>query len=98
MSEEIMGRGRWWTEAEVARACELRDSGLNYVEIGKALDRTPVAVKDAIARHQPSEQMRVVGAPLGVTSEDRHFANDAIQGSAQLLAEIERVFGQRRAA
>lgn len=87
-------RGRAWKEAEIAQALKLKEGGLTTAEIGKALDRTECGVRDLFYRLQPYHHERRLGAPIGQTSEDRHFANDAAQGSARLRAEIERVFGR----
>lgn len=88
-----MGRGRHWTDAEYARLLALRTEGkLSVPEIARALDRTIGAIWAKLDQNPPNSCTEAIGQ----TSEDRHFANDAVRGSAMLRAEIERVF--RRAA
>jgi hypothetical protein len=89
-----MGRGRIWTDAEVAQLLSLRTGGLSVPEIARALDRTVGACWAKLDLNPPNSCTEAIGQ----TNEDRHFANDAIEGSARLLAEIERVFGQQRMA
>jgi hypothetical protein len=85
---------RRWTDAEVAQLLSLRTGGLSVPEIARALDRTVGAVWAKLDLNPPNSCTEAIGQ----TNEDRHFANDAIIGSARLLAEIERVFGQQRMA
>lgn len=85
-----------WTEEEIATADRLKDGGLNTDEIGRALGRSESAVRDMFHRRQPRQVEYRLGKAIGQTQEDRHFANDARNGSARLLAEIERVFGPQR--
>lgn len=85
-------KGEPWTDAEIARAISLRSGGMTTEEIGRALGRTEPGVRDMLHRRQP---IRVTA----YDKEEQRLKIDAIQGSARLLAEIERVFGsQRRAA
>lgn len=89
--------GRFWTNREVVRALKLREAGLTTQEIADALgDRTEGGVRDMFYRmsHPNVRRSAETGGPIGETFEDRHFANDAVNGSARLLAEIERVFGR----
>jgi hypothetical protein len=89
-----MGRGRAWTEAEYAKLLSLRTGGLGIHEIAAALNRTPGAVYAKLDLNPPNSCTEAIGQ----TNEDRHFANNAVIGSARLRAEIERVFGQQRMA
>jgi hypothetical protein len=89
-----MGRGRIWTEAEYAKLLSLRTGGLSVPEIARALDRTVGSIWAKLDLNPPNSCTEAIGQ----TNEDRHFANDAITGSARLRAEIERVFGQQRMA
>ena len=96
-------RGPLWTEDAIDKARKLKASGMSYAEIGMALNRTGASVRDALARHtgyitNHAYLKSYDGPPIGFTDEDMRLREDAIQGSARLLAEIERVFGQRRAA
>jgi hypothetical protein len=90
-----MGRGRIWTDADYAKLLSLRTEGrLSVPEIARALGRTTGACWAKLDLNPPNSCTEAIGQ----TNEDRHFANDAIIGSARLRAEIERVFGQQRIA
>ena len=85
---------RPWPDKDIAKALKLKAGGLTYAEIGKAIDRTPGAVSDFFYRQQNGDPRKRDGRAIGLTQEDRRFANDAVRGSERLLAEIERVFGR----
>jgi hypothetical protein len=85
---------RFWTDHETATAIRLKAGGLTYAEIARALDRTDGSINDFFYRVQNGDPRRKDGGPIWQTPEDRHFANNAVQGSARLRDEIMRVFGQ----
>lgn len=90
-----MGRGRIWTDAEYAQLLRLRTEGkLSVPEIARALDRTVGACWAKLDINPPNSCTEAIGQ----TNEDRQYINNAIEGSARLRAEIERVFGQQRMA
>jgi hypothetical protein len=97
-------RNKIWRPEDLARARELKDAGLSYEEIGKALgNRTGRAVLDAIRRHSEAYTTERHlnywdGPAIGYCPTAARLRSNAIQGSARLLAEIERVFGQQRMA
>jgi hypothetical protein len=89
-----MRNGRTWTEAEYAKLLDLRTGGLSVPEIARALDRTIGSIWAKLDLNPPNSCTEAIGQ----TNEDRQYINNAIEGSARLRAEIERVFGQQRMA
>lgn len=90
-----MGRGRFWTEADVSQLLKLRTDGkLSVPEIARAIDRTTSAIWAKLTDMQNNDRPFRDGDGIGETGEDRYFAKDAREGSAALLSEIRRVFGR----
>jgi hypothetical protein len=92
-------RKLFWTPERLAKTEDMIASGLTYDEIGRTYGKTAGAISDAMNRHRnikgnPVSYLKGYDGPaIGLTQEDCRLREDAILGSARLLAEIERVFG-----
>ena len=89
-----------WTERDIDRAFKLKAGGMSYAEVGAAMGKTQRSVQCALERHRGQKVCRDIynGDPIGRCDDSIRYQENAVEGSAKLLAEIERVFGQQRMA
>ena len=94
-----MSAHRLWPDSLVEKAIGLHDAGLSWREVSLAIGRTQKATSGAVWRYMERDNPALKDTgPIAICKERRAYERNARIGSRQLLAEINRVFGQQRMA
>jgi hypothetical protein len=88
---------RRWLDTAIEKAIAMHDNGMSWREVADAYGETFKSLYAAVERYRKRKAGYVHskdGSPIFICRERAAYENDAIRGSARLLAEIERVFGR----
>lgn len=88
---------RRWLDSTIEKAIRMHGSGMSWQEIADAYGETFKSLYAAVDRYRKRKAGISTfrdSRPIAICSERAAYELNAVQGSARLLAEIERVFGR----